>query len=67
MKCCDYGPRTILAIFFVTYEWAQLARVLHHTKVERLARDYNLFGQFVSYKKTKCYDYGPYICNSSFS
>ncbi len=40
-------------IFFITYEWAQLANVLHYTILERLAIDKqsNLYGQFVSYEE----------------
>ncbi len=38
-------------IFYVTYEWAQRARVLHYTRLKILAKDKNssLFGPFISY------------------
>jgi hypothetical protein len=26
-------------IFFATYEWSQLAKVLHYTRLERLGRE----------------------------
>jgi hypothetical protein len=43
-------------IFFLTYEWAQSARVLHYIRLERLARGKHciLLGPFMSYKKLKC-------------
>jgi hypothetical protein len=42
-------------IFFVTYEWAQQARVFHYIKLERLAKDEHssLLCPFVSYKENK--------------
>jgi hypothetical protein len=42
-------------IFFVAYEWAQQARVLVHTRLERLACDKNssLLGKFMSYKENE--------------
>jgi hypothetical protein len=45
MQCCEYGPT------FVTYEWAQKARVLQYTRLERLARDKHsiLLGPFIGY------------------
>jgi hypothetical protein len=35
------------------YEWAQSARVLHYSRLERLAREkhLSLLGPFVSYKE----------------
>jgi hypothetical protein len=40
---------------FVTYEWAQQVRVLHKTRLERLARDKDssLLVPFVSYEENK--------------
>jgi len=37
-------------IFFITYEWAQYARVFHYNRLERLAKEKHsrLFGQFVN-------------------
>jgi hypothetical protein len=42
-------------IFFVTYHWTQQARVLHYTRLERLARDKHssLLGPFVSYEENE--------------
>ncbi len=39
-------------IFFVTYEWAQWAMMLHYDRLEMLAKDKppSLLGPFVSYK-----------------
>jgi hypothetical protein len=41
--------------FFITQEWAQLSRVFHYTKLERLASDKHasLLGPFISYKEKK--------------
>ncbi len=40
-------------IFFVAYEWAQQARVLDYTRLERLACDKNssLLGKLISYEQ----------------
>jgi len=40
-------------ILFLTYEWAQYARVLHYTRLEKLAEDkhYSLLGPFMSYER----------------
>ncbi len=45
MKCCEYGS------LFVTYKWAQKARVLRNTRLENISRNkYSSFlGPFVSY------------------
>jgi hypothetical protein len=42
-------------IFFVTYERAQLARVLHYTKLEGIPsyKHSSLSGPFISYKEWK--------------
>ncbi len=42
-------------IFFVTYELAQLVRVLSYSKLEMLVREehYTLFDSFVSYVKNE--------------
>ncbi len=42
-------------IFFVTYEWAYEARVLHYTRQERLASDKHssLLGLFARYEKSE--------------
>jgi hypothetical protein len=42
-------------IFIVTYEWAQWVRVLHYTRLKRLAKDKlsSLLDPFVSYKENK--------------
>jgi hypothetical protein len=42
-------------IFSVTYEWVQGARVLHYTRLERLARDKHsdLLGTFISYEENE--------------
>ncbi len=42
-------------IFFVTYHWAQKARVLHYTRLERLARGKHssLLDPFVSYEENE--------------
>ncbi len=39
--------------FFVTHEWAQLARALHKVRVERPASEKHssLLGQFISYEE----------------
>jgi len=41
------------SIFFVTYESAQYARVLHNSRLKRLTSDNhsNLLGQFLSYEE----------------
>ncbi len=46
----NLGPFSHHFIFFTTYEWAQQARVLHNTLLERLANNKNssLLGPFVS-------------------
>jgi hypothetical protein len=43
-------------ILFVTYEWTQLARVLHYTRLERLARGkhFSLLGLLVIYEEFFC-------------
>ncbi len=40
-------------IFFVTYKWAKESRMVHYTRLERLAKNKcsNLLGQYVSYKE----------------
>jgi hypothetical protein len=42
-------------IFFVTYEWAQYARVLIYTRPERLASNKHsgLSGLFISYEENE--------------
>ncbi len=42
-------------IFFVAYEWAQFARVLHYTKLKRLAWDQqsSLFGSLACLEETE--------------
>ncbi len=47
------GPNSQDFIFFITYKLAQLARLFHNTKLERLAsaEHYNLLDQFVSYEE----------------
>jgi hypothetical protein len=37
------------------YEWAQSARVLHYSRLERLAKEkpFSLLGPFVSYEKNE--------------
>jgi hypothetical protein len=49
------GPYSENFIFFVTYDWAQQALVLHYTGLERLARDkhFKLLGPFVSYEENE--------------
>jgi len=39
--------------FFVTYEWAQYARVLHYTRLEELVRNKHssLWVPFISYEE----------------
>jgi hypothetical protein len=64
--------------FFVTSEWAQKARVLHFTWLERLTKDKNprLLGPFIHYEENEvlgieCCEYGHsvpiyktlFICN----
>jgi hypothetical protein len=46
------GPYSQHFIFFVTYEWAEQARVLYCTKLEGLARDKHSskLGPFVGYE-----------------
>jgi hypothetical protein len=52
LKSKNQGPYSQHFIFFVTYEWAPKARLLHYTGVERLFRDKNhsLLSSFVSCK-----------------
>jgi hypothetical protein len=53
VKCClDHGLYTQHFIFFVAYEWAQKARVLYLTRLERLVR----------YKHTTLLPYEINIC-----
>ncbi len=42
-------------IFFVTYEWVQIARMLHYTRQERLPMDKHpsLLGLFISFEENK--------------
>ncbi len=49
----DQGPYSQHFNLYVTYEWAQQARKLHYTRLERVARDrYSRFlGPFVSYEE----------------
>ncbi len=49
------GPYSQHFIFFVTYELAQLARVLSYSKLEMLVREEqsSLFDSFVSYVKNE--------------
>jgi hypothetical protein len=46
----DLGPYSQHFIFFITYEWAQQARMLDYTWLEKLARDkhYSFLGLFIS-------------------
>jgi hypothetical protein len=55
----DQAPYSKHLIFFVTYEWGQLARVLRNTRLERLAMDRHssLLSPFISYKENKVYQY----------
>jgi hypothetical protein len=66
MKCYEYSVENsamnmatvilfIIHLFFVTYEWAQQARVLHFTRLERLVRDkYSIsLGPFLSYEENE--------------
>jgi hypothetical protein len=48
-------------IFFVTYELAQKARVLHISWVEMFVRDKHtsLLDPFISYEKMNCCEYSP--------
>ncbi len=52
-------------IFFMTHERAQYARVLHYSRLERLARDEHssLLCSFTSYKENDC----DCVNNSPFS
>ncbi len=49
LRCC------ILDTLFVTYKWAQLVRVLHYTRLGRLAmdKDSSLLGPFLSYEENE--------------
>ncbi len=42
-------------IFFITFKWAQKARVLHYTRLERLVKEKcsTLLKQFIIYKENK--------------
>jgi hypothetical protein len=48
------GPYSQHFTFFTTYEWAQLARVLHYTRMERISRGKrsSLSGAFISYEES---------------
>jgi hypothetical protein len=48
-------------IFLVTYEWARQARVLHYTKLERIARANTLAYGAYSYvmKRKNCSEVAP--------
>jgi hypothetical protein len=54
---CEYDPWDVFITihFFTIYEWAQYARVLHITWLERLYRNKHssLLGPFVSYNENK--------------
>jgi hypothetical protein len=52
---CQPGPYSQRIILFVTNKWAQIAKVLHYTRLERLARgkQFNLLDSFVSYEKNE--------------
>ncbi len=49
------GPCSQHFIFFLIYEWAQYARVLHHTRLERLASEKHssLLCPLLSYEENK--------------
>ncbi len=53
MKFCDYN--TCSFIFFVTNKWAQKARMLQYTRLERLPVDKHssLLGSLVSYEENE--------------
>ncbi len=60
MMCCEceFDPRDVFhntSFSFIFYEWAQQAKVLLYTWLERLVRveHSNLKGQFVSYGENK--------------
>jgi hypothetical protein len=42
-------------IFFVAYEWAQIARVFHYARIQKLAGDKHscLSGLFISYEENE--------------
>jgi hypothetical protein len=47
--------------FFVTYELAQYAGMLHYIRLEMFVRDihYSLLDPFVGYTKMMCFEYTP--------
>jgi len=49
------GPYSQRLIFFLTDEWAQKARVLHYTKLERVSRDKDscLLSPFARYEENE--------------
>jgi hypothetical protein len=54
-------------MFFITYKWAQWARVLHYTRLERFATDKrsSLLGPPVSYEESEVFWIvmnGPFYC-----
>jgi hypothetical protein len=57
----DQGAYSQHFIFFVTYESAQKARMLHNIKPERLASDMNKPNKLecISYEEMKFSEYGP--------
>ena len=56
------APRTVFTTFyfFVTYEWTKWCKMLDYIMLERLggAKHSSFFGPFISYKETKCCEYG---------
>jgi hypothetical protein len=55
------GPYSQNFIFFVTYEWVQLARIVYRAKLERLASDklFSLLDAFISYEENEVFGIRP--------
>jgi hypothetical protein len=62
------GPYSQHFIFFSTYEYSQLASVLHYVRLERLASDKHssLLDSLVSYKVNE-YEHWGHIFHTLFS
>jgi hypothetical protein len=57
----DLGEYLQNFIFFVSYKWAQSARVLYYSRFEKLARykHSSLMGPFTSLEQMQCFEYEP--------